>query len=303
MATLDYKTVNRQVALRERCLLGRHARCDLRVESPKVSSAHALLSWREYFWELQDLGSRNGTFAGDRRLAAGERVRLDVGTRFSLSRSCAVFELGDASPPGAAACHQKTGEWRVSDRGILALPSESRPLVTLFATGDGQWLLENDDQMRLAVDHEEIVVDGETFTLEMPAPVIATLESGADRPLLEAVHLRLAVTPDEEQVDVTVSFGGQRRRLPSRRYHYLLLTLARIWLAEESATPSLRGWIDRDDLCRKLDMDVNKLNVEIHRARKQLATLGVQGAAGFVERRPGTHEIRIGVHDLEVVTL
>jgi hypothetical protein len=43
--------------------------------------------------------------------------------------------------------------------------------------------------------------------------------------------------------------------------------------------------------------------VEIYRARKQLAALGIQGAAGLVERRPGTREIRIGVFDVEVVKL
>jgi FHA domain len=303
MAMLNYKTVKRDFPARAHCLLGRHARCDVRVESPRVSGEHALLTWRGHGWELQDLGSRNGTYLGDRRLGVGEHVRLDAGAVFSLSRSAAIFELCDASPPGAAACHQRTGEWSVSSSGILALPNERRPLVTLFTTSANQWLIEIDDQVRPAVDQEQIVVDGETFTLELPAPVLDTQPSEAGCPLLEAVRLRLAVSQDEEQVDVTVLYGGNSRELPSRRYHYLLLTLARIWLADEGVAPSMRGWIDRDELCTKLDMDVNKLNVEIHRARKQLAALGVRGAVGFVERRPGTRELRIGVHDIEVVRL
>jgi hypothetical protein len=48
-------------------------------------------------------------------------------------------------------------------------------------------------------------------------------------------------------------------------------------------------------------MDVMKLNVEIYRLRKQFAEMGIQGAAGLIERRPGTYEVRIGVPDVEVV--
>lgn len=303
MGILSDKIARQRLPLRARCLLGRHVRCDARVDSPKVSCEHALMRWGGHFWELQDLGSRNGTFVGDRRLTPGEHVRLEPGAVFSLSRSAAVFELQDASPPGAAACHKTTGVWTTSTGGILALPCEQRPLVTLFATGEGQWLLEIDDQVRPAVDREEILVDSEAFTLELPAPVMDTLQSDAVRPCIGAIRLQLAVTPDEEQVDAIVLVGGQPMPLPSRRYHYLLLTLARIWLAEAKVPGSLRGWIHRDELCKKLEMDVGKLNVEIHRARKQLAALGVQGAAGLVERRPGTHEIRIGVRDIEVVKL
>lgn len=303
MAILNNVAVKDQIPVRARCLLGRDSRCDVRVASPKVSADHALLRWAGEFWALQDLGSRNGTFLGDRRLAAGEQVRLEEGATFSLSRSAAAFELSDASPPGAAARHEQTGAWLVASGGVLALPGERHPAATLFSTGDGRWMLESNNDVRPAVHGEQITIQGDVFTLEIPAPAVHTQLSHACGPLLETIRMRLAVTPDEEQVDVTVFFGGHGRPLPSRRYHYLLLTLARIWLAEAEAPPSLRGWVDRDDLCRKLDLDLNKLNVEIHRARKQLASIGVEGAAGLVERRPGTHEIRIGVRDLEVVRL
>jgi hypothetical protein len=102
---------------------------------------------------------------------------------------------------------------------------------------------------------------------------------------------------------VTVLISGHAKRLPERRYHYLLVTLARAWIEEEGVTHSMRGWVDRDELCRGLDMDVMKLGVEIYRARKQLAALGVQGAAGLIERRLGTHEIRIGIPNVQVIQL
>lgn len=82
----------------------------------------------------------------------------------------------------------------------------------------------------------------------------------------------------------------------------LLVTLARAWLADAGMSLAVRGYRDRDELCDKLGMDVMKLNVEIYRLRKQFVDLGVQGAAGLIERRPGTFEVRIGITSVEVET-
>jgi hypothetical protein len=304
MGAINWKSNNKHVQLRARCLFGRHAGCDVRVDQPKISGEHASLRWVNGAWELRDLGSRNGTFLAGRRLESGERVFLEAGMTFSLSRSAAIFEFRDATAPQAAALHTQSGTWHVAARGILALPSERRPLVTVFSTTEDHWLIEIGDQVRSAVDQEVIPIGGDTFMLEVPEPAIETLQSGASVALLESIRLRIGVTPDEEQVEVTILIPGRPpKRLPPRRYHYLLATLARAWLADDGVPPSVRGWVERDELCKKLDMDVSKLNVEIHRARKQLAALGIQGAAGLVERRPGTWEIRIGVPDVEVTKL
>jgi hypothetical protein len=284
-------------------LFGRQTGCDVQVDHPKISGEHATLYWVNGAWELKDLGSRNGTFVAGRRLEPGERAALEPGATFSLSRSAALFELSDATAPQAAALHKESGTWHVAAGGILALPSDRRPVATVFSTSDEQWQVETADQVHRAVDQEVLLIDGETFTLEVPSPAVETLESGSSAPLLESIRLRLAVTPDEEQVQATVVVAGHSKRLPPRRYHYLLATLARAWLKDKGLAASMRGWVDRDELCQKLDMDVGKLNVEIHRARKQLAALGIQGAAGLVERRHGTREIRIGVFDIEVVKL
>src|SRR5690349_8287572 len=123
MGTLECKTTNTRIPMRMQCMLGRSARCDVRVDSPKVSAEHTSLHWSSGSWELRDLGSRNGTYVAGRRLSAGERVPLEQGATFSLSRSAAVFELIDASPPGAAALHRESSAWHVAEGGLLGLPS------------------------------------------------------------------------------------------------------------------------------------------------------------------------------------
>lgn len=303
MAILSWKTEHRRIPLRARSLLGRHPECHVHIDSPKASGEHAGLYWVDGGWELRDLGSRNGTYVDGRRLAPGERVVLRQGATFSISRSAAVFELEDASPPAAVAIHKETGIAHIADGGVLALPNDQHPRMTLFSTSSGLWQIEVDSQVRPAVDQEVVSLGDATYVLEVPMRYVETLESGAVGVPIESIKLHFAVAPDEEQVEVTVMMGGQAKRLEPREYHYLLVTLARARVADADAPVSMRGWTDRDELSKKLNMEVARLNVEIFRARKQLAALGVQGAARLVERRAGTHEIRIGVAELEVVRL
>jgi pSer/pThr/pTyr-binding forkhead associated (FHA) protein len=142
MGALFIKANNRKITLRMKTLIGRDATCDVRVDHPKVSHEHASLRWRDSAWELRDLGSVNGTFVGTRRLAPGERAQLELGATFSVANSDAVFELVDDSPPAAAALHRASGRLHLATGGILVLPSEEQPRMTLFASSDGKWSVE-----------------------------------------------------------------------------------------------------------------------------------------------------------------
>ena len=289
--------------MRPQVLLGRHAQCDIRVDAANVSGQHARLQWVEEGWEVRDLGSRNGTFVDGRRLERGGRMSVDRGAMISLTRHAAEFELVDSSAPGAVAVDLQSGASSFSEGGLLALPHDQNPLVTIYANSEGEWLVEGGDAPRIVVDGEILDIERAKYRLELPNLEAETQQSGMGVSTLESIALRLAVTPDEEQVEVTVIVAGHAKRLPERRYHYLLVTLARAWLEEEAVTHSMRGWVDRDELCRGLGMDVMKLGVEIYRARKQLAELGIHGAAGLIERRTGTCEIRIGVPNVQVIKL
>lgn len=303
MGMVFLKNTNQHIPLRAHVLLGRHAQCDIRLDAPKVSGQHARLQWVDEGWEIVDLGSRNGTFVNGRRLETGGRMSVERGAMISLGRNATELEFVDASAPGVVAVNLQTNAESFSEGGLLALPDDQHPLVTIYANSDGEWMVEAGGAPRTVVDGETIDIEGRRYRLELPKIEAETHQSGMGAPTLESIALCLAVTPDEEQVEVTVMVGGHAKRLPERRYHYLLVTLARAWLADEGAPHSVRGWVDRDKLCRGLDMDATKLGVEIYRARKQLAALGIQGAAGLIERRQGTCELRIGVPNVKVIQL
>ena len=303
VGTLERTTSGEIIVLRSRFLVGRSAACDLRIDDPRVSGEHASLRWTGTVWEVRDLGSKNGTFVGARRLAAGERVPLIVGDTIALGAAgppAPVLVLPDAAPPTAGARHATSGVTRLASDGLLVLPDDEHPLVTLVEGGDGRWVLEAEGAARLVSDGETVSAGGEAWTLDLPQGKSSTLEAGPAAPALESIALRFVVSRDEERVDITVVCPSEEIHLPSRSHHYLLVTLARARLAAADASPAERGFLDRSDLCRMLATDELRLNVDVHRARRQFAALGIRGAANIVDRRTGTGRIRLGVERVDV---
>lgn len=288
-----------------RCLLGRYGGCDVRVDDARVSSEHASVHWTGRGWELRDLGSRNGTFVGGRKLAAGERVLLAEGTSFTLGSTSPSLELTlvDGRGPAASARHVESGRARAASGGLLLLPDDESPKLSLIALPSGAWSLETADAVREAKDREIIVVGGEAWQLDLPASAFETEEEQRGAPGLTRLALRFAVSQDEEHVEVTVLEGARAMSLPPRAFHYLLLTLARARMSDERASPAERGWVDREELCRMLATDEYKLNVDVCRARKQMESIVPGGAARIIERRAGSGKLRLGVEAVEIKRL
>ncbi|WP_437683958.1 FHA domain-containing protein [Sorangium sp. So ce131] len=293
-----------RIALRSRMLIGRSAACDLRVEDPRVSSEHAGLGWTGAGWEVRDLGSKNGTFVGERRLAVGERTPLLPGDLLTLGAPrppATAFVLADAEAPAASARQAQTGVVRAASAGLIVLPDDENPRASVVEQHDGSWAVEAQGTARLASDRETVVVDGEAWILDLPQRSSSTVEGGGGgAPTLSTIALRFAVSRNEERVHITVVCPDRDIELPARSHHYLLVTLARARLAAAAEPPAQRGWLDRDELCRMLAIDELRLNVEVCRARKQFSALGIQGAASIVDRRMGTGRIRLGVERVDV---
>jgi hypothetical protein len=289
-----------RLVLPAHCIVGRSSTCALRLATAQASSEHARLSYRDGTWTVRDLSSKNGTLVNGERLAPGGARVLAAGDTLTFGDSTATWTLVDASPPAAMARRLATGELIVAEDHLLALPSPDDPRATLFEAESRRWAIELDGHLRAVDDGETIEVGGELFALHLPLSPLSTIEAQAPAAAVADIELRFRVSRNEEAVEVTMA----DRALPPRAHHYTWLTLARARLRDRelaSLTEPQRGWLFVDDLCRMLAMDENKLNVEIYRIRKDAGSLGIVNAAGMIDRRRASRQLRIGTERVVVV--
>lgn len=303
MAVLRAQDSGRQVILPDRCLVGRSRACDLTLTARDVSGQHAVLQWQDTCWELQDLGSRNGTHVDGVKLTPGSRVNLRQGAAIGFGNEAPPFALVDASAPQLMALRLAADTSRVADGGYLALPDEHEPELCVYHDPHGQWLAERGGEAAPIEDRAVVALgDGDLWRVYLPRSCASTWASAE---LLQVAQLRLrfAVSRDEEHVELSTLFGERRLDTQTRAHNYLLLVLARRRLADAQAGLAVgeQGWIRQSELLRMLRMDDNHLNISIHRARTQLGRLGVTDAASLVERRP--RQLRIGACALELAAL
>ena len=296
------KRDDREHALPGRCVIGRSANATLRIENPKVSGEHARLTWTGLQWEVRDLGSRNGTWLDGRRLEPGQQKKLYAGARLGFADPGCSWELVDATGPDACARNLLDGTLHLAEAGLLALPPGDDPVLVVYEDIDGRWVGEHEGEPGFVEDGRVVVVDGSSWRLHLPTADDLTIDVTDSKIRLDQVELEFAVSADEEEVRLTVLHPRGREVLKSRVHHYLLLVLARQRIEDQRAGIELgeEGWVYGDDLSRMLKLEEERVNVQVFRARKALAHLGISGAAGLVERRKGSKKLRIGVRVLAV---
>jgi len=303
MAVLQHATSGVRYPLASRMLVGRSHACGVQLSSQQVSGVHAELAWDGERWFVHDLGSRNGTLLDGQRLSPEQRQPLSVGSQIAFGIDTEQFVLIDASPPGLVAMADG-GRLVHATGGLLSLPSEDEPEVTLLAQLDGRWLVETEQGIRPLVHHEQITAGGVDWRVHLPGAVQYTADADADEPMsIATVRLEFTVSLDEEHVEIRVGHGPRDTPLRPRAHDFFLLTLARARL-DDQAQPDLaeaeHGWVYRQDLARRLQVDRNLINLWIHRARRQFSDAGVLDVAGLIERRTGSEQLRLGVAQLRV---
>lgn len=302
MGVIEHASTGVRYPLASRTLVGRSRSCELQLASQQVSGVHAELAWDGERWLLHDLGSRNGTHLDGRRLSAEQREPLATGAAIVLGNGTERLVLVDASPPRLVAIADD-GRIAAAQRGLLCLPTEDAPELTLLEALDGRWQLETEQGTRPLVHHERVAAGGMGWRIHLPGPIQYTDDEGEVPMSVAAISLELQVSRDEEHVIMRVHHGAHSIELRPRAHDFFVLTLARARIADQ-AQPGLseseHGWVYREDLARSLQIDRNLLNLWIYRARRQFTDAGVLDVAGLVERRPGAEQLRLGVSRLRV---
>ncbi|MBV9950249.1 MAG: hypothetical protein JOZ69_25635, partial [Myxococcales bacterium] len=217
-----------------------------------------------------------------------------------------VWELIDDGPPPIMAVPAEGGAPVLMEGDLLAIPSGEDPEVTIFRAAENHWVIESAaDPMTSIRNLQTFTAGGRTWRFCCPEEVHETAMATGARDL-EVRHLRLMffVSRDEEHVSLRLTCGGRAIDMGSRQHNYFLLTLARRRLEDASngIAESSCGWTYQDDLAQGLQMSGSlPLNLDVYRIRRQFGSAGVSDAAGIIERRPRTRQLRIGTSNLEVV--
>jgi hypothetical protein len=292
MAVLMHREGGDRYLLFSEHLIGRGVRCQLRIDNPLVSSAHAQLCWRGTGWEIHDLDSRNGTFVDGRRLAPNERRMIAAGTTLAFGAAWNVFELLDDTPPMARAVSSHGKIQEAQPRHLLALPHAGAPVLTIFEH-HGQWLVEDKEGGRRPVaDGEALAIDGETWTLHLPGIVDPTQRNDRVRLLLRDLVLRFSVNPNEEHIRLVLVHPAGNVELTPRVHIEVLLRLAEAHSEDQrrGIGGDEAGWMYVPDLLSGLCIPDdasgrNLLYQHIYQARQQLAQAGVADAVELFQRR------------------
>lgn len=77
LQTITGEFAGKEVDIDRDMLVGRHQDADILIQSADVSRRHAALFLKEQVLTVQDLGSSNGTFINDTKIAEGETIVKD----------------------------------------------------------------------------------------------------------------------------------------------------------------------------------------------------------------------------------
>lgn len=282
-----------------RTLVGRASYCGVVLADARVSAEHASIYFDKGAWYLRDLASTNGTFLDGTKIDLGRKHLLVTGAVLGFGAPNLGFRLVHDDSPRMRLRNQRSASVIEPHLGLVVLPAEERPVVTLFQGLDG-WYEERDGAVRPIHDHHEIVVDAERWVVELPPPGAETAQTGLVRSggwaTFDELQLRFDVSRDREAIVLVITAGSESRIVTNRAYHELLLVLAeaRIDAIASGQAELEQGWLHTDELGRRIAGDISKVNVDVFRARQQLDQLGVLESHRIVERRPTTRQLRIG---------
>ena len=264
-----------RVVLPTSMLIGRHWRCDARVDDDRVPLHWLELRWTGDLWAWRPLGAMDRTVGRGRSLPGGWRG-LECDARIRLGSTGVAIVLVDDGPPRLSLQEVDTGVWLDGDARfeIVALTPDGPRL----RGPDGE---PTGDPLQ---DGALVVLEGRRWRVHLPEPQAATVEGTVS--LTDA-----GLSLDFDLSTSTVRISTHRGEVVMQGG--LVLSLA-VYAAAVDGGPSSEdgGWLNNVDAqigLEELGVDMTagpeRMNWDRHRLRSALQELGVTGLEQLFERK------------------
>lgn len=270
---------------------------DTCIDQPEISKIHAVIEWNSQTWEIRDLG-RNGTWVDQKKIPASKNIPLKSGQTVNFSnqtKNSWKVENTDAPANLLLGLNDRSITEQLNHYHLL--PNSATPIAALFFCDTrGQWILENssnnyfnDSSNETVIGHKSPIAIGDyKWQLFLNPEQHQTLDITNKQTDINEVAFHFDVSLDEEHTQLKLDHQCETIDLGERSHHYLLLHLARLKAehANQGVDKKSQGWINNEQLAKELGIDISHINIQIFRARKQIAN-EFPGASDLLQRRRG----------------
>jgi hypothetical protein len=303
VASFDFKSPDHcgLTYLRDYHTFGRRKESvDTVLDYSYISKFHAVIEWREPNWLLKDV-SKNGLKLNNKIIAAQKPVILKLGDTIDLAGTGKVtLTINNLDAPVPMLINKSSPTMTIEISESILLPSEEQPELALHLCPDRQqWFAERVEQGIESGPYQHgdsIKIDGSEWTFLLIAEDDATTEFNPKQRTLNDIVFRFDLSQNEENTNLTLIDKGLEIDLGERSHHYLLLHLLR----HRAEQGDELGWLDSQLLMKQLGLEETHMNIQIFRARKQVAASLplITGRSKLIERRRGA--LRANISNVKI---
>ncbi len=294
MAQIENIKTKEAVFLSSYHLFGRNrALCNTYIQASDVSQAHATVYWSDYSWHIRD-HSRNGTLVNG-EVIRKSTARLNIGTQIKFgSINEFTWNVTDTQAPANYLRSLDNRNRILILDACRALPDEQKPGMLFYVSDNNEWIAESAEQKIILTNGVRFRFSNEEWEFVANDVLYDTLDYGY---IVQSAFFKFCISPNEEDIRLTLVVDDHEYDLGRRSYNYLLLALTRKRLADLNCglAAADQGWMYRHDLekdvSRELGYQVDEyyVNLQIFRLRKQLMEIKPFGHlfSKIIERRTG----------------
>ena len=284
---------------------------DTLIDDRYVSRIHAVIQWQQPDWKIRDLSSSNGTWVNNTPIQQNKPVALHLNDTIQFgSNKARPFRLIDDSPPQDALVNSDSSEGDKPDIIYLQsyhfLHDDVTPEVVVYRKNH-LWYVDNlnepSEPSQFISDGSLVCISNKIWRLRLVNNASQTIQLEASEKPLHDIRVIFSISLDEEHCNIVVLQNQHTFDLATSSHHLLTLMLAR-YRAEDIANNlpvEGQGWVYLDKLCKDTGLEERHINIQIHRARKQISEKlqCTANTEALIERRRG--QVRFGFASFQIL--